>query len=506
MITILRERQYLASRYAAIFSSVGVLCLICAMVMLVPLTTVLIYPHELVHIWAFMIPSLGLAFLGSVLWLFFHSASRSNLTVQEGGVIVLFGWLMVVVFSSVPFILILHIPFSRAFFESMSGWTTTGLSVIDVTSAGQMILFWRSLTQLCGGAGLAIIMVSAIAGPTELGISSAEGRSEQLVPHVKQSARLVLLIYSGYAIAGTVAYRLAGMSSFDAINHAFAAVSTGGFSTRVESIGYWDSVAVEAVTFPLMLLGNLSFITAWFFLRGKIRTASRNGEIRLLAFVVPISVASLFLLTSQALYPQIGKSFRVALFETVTAITTTGFSTVGYGNWNSFGVFLLIVLMLIGGGTLSTAGGIKQFRIYLMTKFLFWDLKRFFLPKSSIQNRSIFEGQRRVFVDDVRAREVAVFVFLYLSTYALVVLILCANGFNLRDSLFESASALGTVGLSLGVTSATMPDVALWTEIIAMFLGRLEFTVVIVSIVKVVSELGLMAKRREKGYASDKNY
>jgi trk system potassium uptake protein len=153
-------------------------------------------------------------------------------------------------------------PFSRALFESVSGWTTTGLSVVDVTSAGPMILFWRSIIQLAGGAGLAIIMMSAIVGPTGVGISSAEGRSDQLVPHVRQSARLVLIIYTCYALPEPLAYRMAGMSLFDAVNHSFAAVSTGGFP-RVESIGYWDSTAIEAVTLPLMLLGNLSFVTAW---------------------------------------------------------------------------------------------------------------------------------------------------------------------------------------------------------------------------------------------------
>jgi trk system potassium uptake protein TrkH len=347
-----------------------------------------------------------------------------------------------------------------------------------------MILFWRSVMQLAGGAGLAIIMMSAIVGPTGVGISSAEGRSDQLVPHVRKSARLVLIIYTGYASAGTLAYWMAGMSSFDAVNHSFAAVSTGGFSTHAESIGHWDSAAIEAVTLPLVLLGNLSFVTAWFLWRGKLRFVLRNGEVRLLAMLTPMAAGAVFLFTCQTLYPQLGKSVRVAVFETVTAITTTGFSIVSYTNWNPFGVLVLVVLMLIGGGTCSTAGGIKQFRVYLLGKLFVWEIRRSLLPRTAVMERPVWEGDRRVFVDEARMRQVGVFVFVYLATYVLGAMVLCASGYSIQDSLFEFASAIGTVGLSIGVTSADMPDLALWAETLAMFLGRLEFIVVIVSLFK----------------------
>lgn len=356
---------------------------------------------------------------------------------------------------------------------------------MDVTAAEKVILIWRSIIQLAGGAGLAIIMMSAIVGPVGMGISTAEGRSDQLVPNVRQSARLVIIIYTCYAFTGMIAYRIAGMSIFDAVNHAFAAVSTGGFSTRVESIGYWNSPAIEAVTIALMVLGNLSFVTAWFLWRGKLRMVARNGEVRLLFVIIPVSAAAMFILTNQTLYPLLEKSIRVTIFETITAITTTGFSTVGYGNWNSSGIFLLIILMLIGGGTCSTAGGIKQFRVYLLWKLLCWEIKRYLMPGNAVLERPLWEGNRLIFVDDARIRQAVIFLFMYLMTYAIGVMILCASGFNLVEALFEFASALGTVGLSVGVTSPQMPDAALWAQIMAMFLGRLEFVVVIISLIKI---------------------
>ncbi len=481
----MREKDYLKQRYAAIISAVGMILLLSSAVMVTPLLILISHPEEADLAWAFGLPAVCLFLLGIVLWKAFRFPLNVTLTVQEGGIIVLLSWIVVILFSAWPFTSALDLRYSRALFESVSGWTTTGLSVVDVTNAGRMILIWRSIIQLAGGAGLAIIMMSAIVGPLGVGISSAEGRSDQLVPHVRRSARLVLMLYVGYAIAGTMAYWMAGMSFFDAVNHAFAAVSTGGFSTRVESIGYWDSTAIEAVTLPLMLLGNLSFVTAWLLWCGNLRLVARNGEVRLLAVLIPLSVAAMFLLTSRALYPQIGKSIRVAVFETVTAITTTGFSTVSYGNWNAFGLFLLIILMLIGGGTCSTAGGIKQYRVYLLWKMLWWDIKRYLMPRTAVLERPIWEGNTRVFVDDARIRQMMVFIFLYLGTYVLGVMILCACGYNLVDSLFEFASAIGTVGLSVGVTTPQMPDAALWSETIAMFLGRLEFIVVIVSLFKI---------------------
>ncbi|MDQ1330314.1 MAG: trk/ktr system potassium uptake protein [Thermodesulfobacteriota bacterium] len=480
----MREKEYLKNRYNAIFSSIGMILLLSGLLMLTPFLVLFAYPGEAVHLLAYGVPAGCLGLTGVLMRRLFRPSSKVTLSIQEGGVIVLISWMVVILFSAWPFMAVLGIPFSRAVFESVSGWTTTGLSIVDVAAAGPMILLWRSITQLAGGAGLAIIMMSAIVGPTGVSISSAEGRSDQLAPHVRQSARLVLIIYSCYAVVGTLAYRMAGMSVFDAVNHSFAAVSTGGFSTRVESIGYWNSPVIEAVTVPLMLLGNLSFVTAWFLWRGKLRLVVRNGEVRLLAVLIPISVAALFIFTCRALYPQIDKSIRVAVFETITAITTTGFSTVSYGNWNALGVFVLIMLMLIGGGTCSTAGGIKQFRVYLVWKLVVWEIRRALIPRTAVMERPIWEGNRRIFVDDARVRMVAVFIFLYLGIYGIGTMILCICGFSLSDSLFEFASAIGTVGISVGVTSAKMPDIALWAETLAMFLGRLEFFVVVISLIK----------------------
>jgi trk system potassium uptake protein TrkH len=241
-----------------------------------------------------------------------------------------------------------------------------------------------------------------------------------------------------------------------------------------------------------MILGNTSFVTAWLLLKGNIRSVIRNGEVRVMAILIPISMAALFLFTTQSVYPQLGKAVRVAVFESITALTTTGYSTVSYTGWGSFGWLMLIGLMLIGGGTSSTAGGIKQFRAYLMAKAVGWEVKRMLLPRSVLIERPIWEGNQRTFVDDGRVRQVATFVFLYLFLLFSGSLILTASGYSISDSIFEFASAIGTVGLSVGVTSATMPDAALWAEIVAMYVGRLEIFVVIAGVWTIGRDCHLM--------------
>lgn len=475
--------------YAIIFHYTGLLLILAGVLMLSPLLCLPFYPKEISQLWGFAIPAVVEISLGILCWILFRTKNGQSMDLQQSAVIIVVSWITVCFFSAWPLIAIQKMSYTQAIFESVSGWTTTGLSVVDVEQSSHIILLWRSIMQWAGGAGLAIIMLAMIVGPTGPALGIAEGRSQQLVPQVRHSAKIVMMIYTGYAVFGVVAYRLAGMEVFDAINHTFAAISTGGFSTKTASIGHWNSLAIEAVTLPLMVLGNMNFLTAYLLLHGKFKAVSRNGELRLLLLLIAIGSAVLFFTVCTNMYPILSKSARIAVFETITALTTTGFSTVGYGNWNSVGILLMIGLMLIGGGTCSTAGGIKQYRIYVLYKSIIWEIKSFFLPRSTITENYIWQGEQKDFISEARIRQIGTFVFLYLATYALGSLILASTGIGLKESLFEFASALGTVGLSVGVTSPQASPVILWTEIIGMFLGRLEFFVILTGLIKIAQDI-----------------
>jgi trk system potassium uptake protein TrkH len=243
-----------------------------------------------------------------------------------------------------------------------------------------------------------------------------------------------------------------------------------------------------------MIFGNLNFLTAYMLLRGKFKSVYRNGEVRLFAILIPVSFLILFLLITQTLYSPLSKSVRVAIFEAVSALTTTGFSTVSYTDWKPIGAFVLTILMLIGGGTCSTAGGIKQFRIYLLSKVSLWEIRKAFLPRTAIVENYIWQSDLKAYINDERIRQVAVFFFSYLVIFFIGSTILVAHGYALKDALFEFASSLGTVGLSIGITSQQTPPLILWTQSIGMFLGRLEIFVIIISLGKLIQDFFSLIK------------
>jgi len=468
--------------------AMGFLSMIIGGLFLTPLLYLLFDTSEVIYARFFLIPGLAaLAAGGSVIFLF--RGSRLELNPRNGSIIVVLAWVLASLLAVYPVRRLAGLNFTPGFFESGSGWTTTGLSVIDVSAVPKILLLWRSIMQLAGGAGLAIIMLAVFALPVGAGLYRAEGRNDQLVPHVLQSAKLVVLLYSIYAAVGIIALRLAGMDLFDAVNHSFCAISTGGFSTRAASIGHWESVLVEAATIPLMLLGSLNFVTAYALFRGKLRSIFRNGELRLAVFLMAAGIMAFFFMVTRNLYPVLDKEVRVAVFEAVTALTTTGYSTVVYTDWPSTGFLILFILMLVGGGSCSTAGGIKQLRVYLLFKSVLWEVRRALLPRQAVVRNYIYQGDEKVFVSEGMVRSAGIFFFLYLSLWLTGALVIAACGYPLKDALFEFASSIGTVGLSVGITGPEARPLVLWVEIVGMVLGRLELFVVFIAISGTIGEL-----------------
>jgi trk system potassium uptake protein TrkH len=492
MTAPVRYTEFLRQRYRAIVGYTGLLSLVASLLILSPSLLLVFYPQEAPTIWAFVLPALVLGLPGFLLWRRLTPRPPVSLTMQEGAVIVVLSWSLSILVGAIPFAVSSGLGLTQALFESTSAWTTAGLSVLNLESASPLILFYRSVLQLAGGAGLAIIMLSALAGPLGPGLTVAEGRNEQLLPHVRRSARLVLTIYAGYVVAGVVALRLAGMGWFDAANHAFAAVSTGGFSTRPESLAYWKTPAVEMVTIVLMLLGTLNFLTAYTLFRGKVRAVARNSEVRQTALFLLLASVVLFVGVTGGLYATVGQGLRAAIFNAVSALSTTGFSTVDYGQWNGLGLLVMILLMLMGGGTGSTAGGIKQYRIHVLFKGVVWEFKQSLLPRRVVTEPHYWQGEQRRFISDRHLRQVGIFVFVYLVAFFVVGGIIAAHGYGLGDSLFEAASALSTVGISVGITGPGTPVGVLWAEMVAMILGRLEFFTIVVGAIRLGQDMSAM--------------
>jgi trk system potassium uptake protein TrkH len=491
-----RYGAFLRERYRVILAYTGLIALVAAAVILSPLLLLIAYPQEIGQAWGLLLPGLALGLPGLIAWRRLTPREAVSLTMAEGAVIVIFTWLLAIAAGAVPFVLSGRLSLTQALFESTSGWTTTGSTVLDVDHASHLLLFYRSATQLAGGAGLAILMLSALAGPVGPGLSIAEGRSEQLLPHVRRSARLVLSLYSGYVVLGIVALRLAGMSWFDAVNQAFTALSTGGFATHSTSVSYWHSPAVEAVLMVLMLLGALNFLTVYTLLKHKLQAAVHNSEVRQMALFLLAGGVILFLAVSGGSGASLAERLRAAAFNTVSALSTTGFGTVEYGWWNGLGWLTLILLMLVGGSTGSAAGGIKQYRIYVLYRGLVWEVRRRLLPASAVTEPDVWKGETREFISDEHLRQVALFAFLYLAAFFAGSGLIAAYGYPLANSLFEMAGSLGAVGVSAGITTAQAPAGVLWVGMAAMVLGRLEFFTVFVGLGRLAGDVPVLLHSR----------
>ncbi|MGB3788855.1 MAG: potassium transporter TrkG, partial [Phormidesmis sp.] len=253
-----------------------------------------------------------------------------------------------------------------------------------------------------------------------------------------------------------------------------------------------------AVTIVLMLFGGLNFVTIYLLLTGSIKSVVRNGQVRLQALMIPLVAVIIFFGSAVSLYPTLSKAVRVSIFESVTALTTTGFSTVGYGDWNSLPWLGMIVLMLIGGGAGSTAGGIKQLRIYILYRALISEARQMIMPKGAVNETKIWQGEQQRYLQANQIRQVALFIFLYMVVFFIGSAIMMGYGYPLQDSLFEYASTMGTVGLSVGVTAADAPVWVLWTQIAGMFLGRLEFFTVFVGVACMIRDIRPMISRQTK--------
>ena len=300
-----------------------------------------------------------------------------------------------------------------------------------------------------------------------------------------------MIIYCSYIVGGVILYVFCGMPLFDAINHSIGAVSTGGFSTKVESIGYYDSASIELVTIILMLLGTINFAAHSILWKGKVKDFFRVGEIKFMWLLLLISIPLTLFVTTVHMFENFSKGFRVAAFEIVSAVSTSGFSTVTYFDWNSFGFFMLIFTMIIGGGTGSTAGGLKLYRILVLLKMVYWNIKDVFSSKRSIKYNYIVKPEGKVIIDDSSAKEITILLSVYLFFYIICVFILLGYGYEIKNAMFEIASCLSTVGLSAGITSPNAPKVVIWTMSLAMFLGRLEFLIIFYAIIKIYKDIGM---------------
>ncbi len=444
--------------------------------------------------------SIGITLLSGV---FFSLAFKSTdpIKPREAFLVVVLGWVFASIYGALPFYFDGSAgSFINCVFESMSGFSTTGATILtDIDIVPKGILFWRSMTHWLGGMGIVLLTIAIL---PMLGVSSGQlynaevpgPTKERISPKIKDTAKILWMIYTGLTVLQTIFLMIGGMTFFDAICHSFGTVATGGFSTTNRSVAGYNSLYIEIVILIFMYLAGISFVLHFKLLTGNIKYFFRDNEWRFYTGVIIISIIfiSLYIyITATYSSPVDGVeisgyrnnfalSLRDAAFTVVSIITTTGFTTANFNVWPPFAGVLLILLSFSGGCAGSTGGGMKQVRIMIILKKVANEIKKLARPKAVLCVRVGKEA-----VSENIVRSVSAFFILFILLYGLITLFLSFMGYDIITSLSASVATLGNIGPGLGRVGA-IENYAFFDPfskvvlIFAMMLGRLEIYSVLI--------------------------
>ncbi|QZI73708.1 TrkH family potassium uptake protein [Pseudomonas protegens] len=467
----------------------GIFLITLAISMAIPMITLLIHDRseELsAFLWSSMI-----TFATGLLLVVQRSTESTQLRPRDMYLLTTGSWLVVCIFAALPMVFIHHISYTDAFFETMSGITTTGSTVLTgLDSASPGLLIWRSMLHWLGGIGFIGMAVAVLpllrVGGMRLFQTESSDWSEKVAPRSHVAAKSILLVYLGLTGLATLALWIAGMTPFDAVNHAMSLISTGGFSTSDASLGHWTQPAIHWIALVIMILGSLPFTLYVATLRGNRRALFKDHQVRgFLGFLIVISLAVGTWLCWHSDY-RWWDALRIVAINVTSVVTTTGVAVGDYTTWGSFAVLLFFYLTFVGGCSGSTAGGLKIFRFQVAASLLISSLKQLIHPRAVIQKK--YNGHP---IDEDIVRSLLTFSFFFTITIALLALGLGLIGLDWTTALSGAATAVCNVGPGLGSiigpagNFSSLPDAAKWLLTIGMLLGRLEILTVLVLITPV---------------------
>ena len=403
--------------------------------------------------------------------------------------------------GSLPYVMTKAIPdFTNAFFETMSGYTTTGASILnDIESIPKGVLFWRSLTHWIGGMGIIVLAIAILPllgiGGMQLFAAESPGPSaDKLKPRITDTAKRLWLIYVSYTAAETLLLMLAGMDFFDAINHAFSTLSTGGFSTKNASMAYWnDNPMIQYIIILFMFLAGSNFVMSYFAFKGRVQRVLQDDEFKwYFYFVAAFTIISSLIVYFQAdvslssidhpmIWGEGESAFRHSLFQVLTVITTTGFVSADFTMWTPFLTIFYFGMFFLGGCAGSTAGGVKVMRHIIMIRNGLIEFKRTLHPNAILPVRFNKKSINSGIVFNIQG-----FFILYMLSFIIGAVVLAALGLDFETAIGGAASSLGNIGPAFGALSPVnnfdlLPDFGKWWCSFLMLIGRLElFTVLII--------------------------
>ena len=462
----------------------GALLLFLAGTLFAPLPFSLYY-HD--GVWpVFVISALICSVVGGLLFRFCQSSR--DLSVREGFAVVTFGWTVFALFGALPYLLSGAIPSPLdAVFETMSGFTTTGSTILtDVESLPQSLLFWRSLTHWLGGMGIIVLSLAILpmlgVGGMQLFKAEVPGpTADRLKPRIQDTAKMLWGVYFLLTMAEAVLLMFGGMSFFDALCHSFATLATGGFSTKNASLAAYDSSYIDAVVTLFMILAGINFALHFQVLRGRARDFFNSEELRVYLGLILVATVGIMLFNwSEEVYLNFGENLRYSVFQVSSIITTTGFGTADFEIWPVVAQYLLVLLMFIGGCAGSTGGGMKVARILLLFKHAQAQLFRLIHPRAI---RLVKLGNRPV--DKEVLQSILGFFALFIAVFVVASVMVAASGMDLISSGAAVIACLANIGPGLGSVGPTdnfahVPALGKSILLLCMLMGRLELFTVLV--------------------------
>jgi len=471
------------SNYKTVFFTLGILQIILGISMVIPILTQIIYSE----MDSSFIGAAIISIIFGVLFFLSNLNHDNKLNLQQAFLLTALSWLSIAIFGSLPFIFSkLELSITDSFFESMSGITTTGSTIIlNLQDAPKSILLWRAMLQWLGGIGIIVMAITLMpimnVGGMQLFKISSNDSSEKLLPKSKEVALRLIYVYLTLTTFCAFTYKIFGMSIFDSITHSMTTIATGGFSNYNESIGYFNSLPIEISSMIFIILGSLPFIAYIKFLNGNKKIFLSDVQITSFIKIIIFSVIllSFYMVFNSSDFSLV--NLRPIFFNVISILTGTGYVAGEFDVWGNFPLVFFLSLMFIGGCAGSTTCGIKIFRIQILYAFVLNQLKKIIYPKGIF----LIKYDKNT-VDDKFMASIISFIFLYLVIFFLLTAFLTLSGLDFVTSISGAATSISNVGPGLGSTIGpsgnftNLPEVSKWILSFGMILGRLELFAILV--------------------------